>query len=174
MVMTAAGFHIEVIGAEVGLTGRQSFAVFLPTAFIAIPTTLLAGWLSDRVRMKWILLAMLAGQALALTGMLNLADPVGRALFTVGYGVSGGLFGVVLTVTWPRYFGRRRLGAISGVNMSILVFASAIGPVLWSAAQGVTGSYAEVTAACWFLPALTLLAALKVKNPQLAYPEQDA
>lgn len=174
LVMTAVAFHIAAIGAERGLTNQESFSVFLPTAAFAVPTTLIGGWVSDRVRLKWLLFVMLTAQALALTGLLQIDHGFARFLFTLGYGVSGGLFALVITVTWPRYYGRLHLGAISGVNTSILVFSSAIGPVLFSAGRDLTGSFTAVTALCWLMPVAMLLAAVPVRNPQRAWPGPEA
>ncbi|MEZ5297318.1 MAG: hypothetical protein R2697_13860 [Ilumatobacteraceae bacterium] len=41
----------------------------------------------------------------------------------------------------PRLFGRRHLGAISGVQMSAMVIGSAIGPALFAAVKSIAGSY---------------------------------
>lgn len=166
LLMTAVSFHIASIGAEKGMAEADAFALFLPTAFFAVPTTIVGGWLSDRIRLKWLLLVMLVAQATFMSGLLDVSSVSGRALFTVGYGMSGGLFGLLITVTWPRYFGREHLGAISGLNMSILVFASAIGPVLFSRARDITGSFMVVTALCWLMPVICIAAALFAENPQ--------
>jgi sugar phosphate permease len=166
LAITAITFHIASLGAESGLSRGESYAVFWPMSFFGIAANFIGGWASDRTRLKYLLLIMMAAQAIGTTGSLDFGEPTGRMLFTVGYGVSGGLFGTLTTVTWPRFFGRRHLGAISGLHMSIMVFASAIGPVLFAEARSITGSYQEVILACWFMPVAVLLAGLGADNPQ--------
>ena len=53
----------------------------------------------------------------------------------------GGLWGCLSIVAWPRFYGRKYLGEINGVFMGAQVFASAIGPLLFGAAESLSGSY---------------------------------
>ena len=76
------------------------------------------------------------------------------------------MFIALTTVVIPRYFGRRHLGAISGLNMAIMVFASAIGPVLFSCIHSITGSYHVVVFGCLIFLFTNLIAGLKAHNPQ--------
>jgi len=69
-------------------------------------------------------------------------------------------------VTWPRFFGRKYRGGISGLNRSVLVVASAIGPILFSGLRDLTGSFHAVIFLCWFFPVAVLVAALWADNPQ--------
>jgi len=56
-------------------------------------------------------------------------------------GLSGGLYGVLTSVTWPKIYGREHLGAISGFAMSFMVAGSAIGPWLFSLMESIWGHY---------------------------------
>ena len=58
------------------------------------------------------------------------------------------------TVTWPRYFGRRHLGAVSGLAMSLSIAASAVGPSLFGLSLEYLGSYHP---ACWTTIAVCLV-----------------
>jgi MFS family permease len=62
-------------------------------------------------------------------------------LLIAGYGIMSGLFSVLNTVTWPRFFGVKHLGAISGYSMSWTVIASALGPYLFSLSLKFSGTY---------------------------------
>ncbi len=166
LVITSITFHIASLGEELGLSREASYAVFLPMAYFGIASNFLGSWLSDRMHLKWLLLVMMAAQAMATVGLLSFEEPLGRGLLVVGGGIAGGLFGTLVTVTWPRFFGRAHLGAISGLHMSIMVFASAIGPVLFAAARAQTGSYRAVELCCLAMPLAIMLASLRVKNPQ--------
>ncbi len=50
--------------------------------------------------------------------------------------------------------------------MTIMVWASALGPVLFSKVQSVTGNYLPIIAAFWLVPIALLLASVMADNPQ--------
>jgi len=166
LIVTALTFHVASMGAEMGMSRSEAFSIFLPMSFFGVAATFLGGWTSDRMRLKYLLYVMMAMQALGTAGLLSFHEPVGRALLTVGYGTAGGLFAILITVVWPRFYGRKHLGAISGANMSIMVFASALGPVFFSTMRGWTGSYTEVILICWLMPLIILVSGLWADNPQ--------
>jgi len=166
LIITAVAFHIASLGEERGLTRELSYAVFLPMSYYGVASNFIGGWLSDRIHLKWLLLVMLAAQAAMLAGLLSFEQPASRALLVVGGGISTGLFGTLVTVTWPRFFGRKHLGAISGLHMSIMVFASAIGPVLFASVRSLTGSYRAIEIGCILMPVVLIPMGLRVVNPQ--------
>lgn len=167
--ITAVAFHLASIGAERGLDRDDAFFIFVPMAVFSIGANLFSGWLSDRVRLKWILAAFLITQVVGSMGLINLDLPIGKWLTYAGFGISGGCFVTLITVTWPRFFGRRHLGEITGINMFVLVFTSAIGPVTFSAMFSYTGSYQPIILGYLFIPAALLALGLRTDNPQLAY-----
>jgi MFS family permease len=65
----------------------------------------------------------------------------GDLLAIIGFGVGGGLFGMLNILTWPKLYGRKHLGQISGFAMSVIVAGSAIGPWIFSVIQRFFGSY---------------------------------
>lgn len=166
LIITAMTFHVASIGAEMGLSREDSFQLFFPMSFFAVGTTLLAGVVADRINLKYLLVLFLAGEAVGTTGLMSLADVWGRWMMYGGFGVTGGLFLPLITVAWPRFFGRAHLGAISGLNMTIMVWASALGPVLFSKVQSLTGNYLPIIAAFWLVPIALLLASVMADNPQ--------
>ncbi|MBN1511420.1 MAG: MFS transporter [Phycisphaerae bacterium] len=170
LIVTALAFHIASLGEEAGLDRKQAYSVFLPMAAFGVVSNLFAGWLSDRVRLKWLLAAMLLMQAVGTFGLSEFGHFRGRALLVIGYGIGGGLFATIATVTWPRFFGREHLGAISGVNMSVMVFASAIGPVWFSAGQTLSGGYHAIILASLLMPAALVFLSLRAENPQEHVP----
>jgi MFS family permease len=111
---------------------------------------------------------------LALLGLFLLDSAAGRFLFTAGQGLAGGMFVALSTVLLPRFFGRAHLGAISGVNYSIMVFASAIGPILFSLSFTITNSYRPILLICALIPVILIFISYFVQNPQLKYaPSQN-
>ncbi len=166
LIITAVTFHLVAIGEEAGIPREQVFNLFLPMPLFSVTANLTGGWLSDRIPLNRLLLFMMAMQAIGTSALLFFDTTWGFWLAVGGYGISGGLFGCLVTVTWPRFFGVQHLGAISGLNMSIMVFASAIGPYLFAKGQAMTGSFHTATAGCILIPVAIFVAALFAHNPQ--------
>jgi len=87
-------------------------------------------------------------------------------MLMTGLGVFGGLFAVVNAVTWPRFFGRKNLGAITGKVMSFLVIGSAIAPSLFSYCFTNLGSYRYISYVTLAFLLFLIIGSVKVKNPQ--------
>jgi MFS family permease len=89
--------------------------------------------------------------------------------FIVGNGIVSGVFNVLMAVTWPRFYGRDNLGKITGFVMALIVFGSALGPIIFSVSFSQTGSYSY---GIYFLLAVVVLLstfAFKAGNPQDKY-----
>lgn len=166
LLSTAIVFHTEAIGAEFGLSRESAYAVYLPMSVFSIASSFLGSIASDKIKFKWIVISMMISQILGLAGLTVFGSAQGRAIMILGLGIGGGLHAVVNIVGMPRFFGRAHLGAISGVNLFISVFFSAIGPYVFSAAQIFTQSYKHILLASILMPGLILLSALKTENPQ--------
>ena len=152
---TAVTFHIVSIFAAAGRSQTEAFAYFLPTAVFATVTNLLCGWLVDKRSLKPFMIVMLSGFLLGAIGLLYLQHTWGYAALVVGFGIGGGLWSVTSNLAFIRNFGPLHLGEISGLCTSIMVFASAIGPALFSLGLDYFDSY---DAALWVcICALVLL-----------------
>ena len=86
-------------------------------------------------------------------------------MLIAGLGILGGLFGIVNAVTWPRYYGRKYLGAITGKVMSFLVIASAIAPSLFSYSYTNLGSYSYIGYLNLAFLGFLLIGSLQIKKP---------
>lgn len=110
---------------------------------------------------------MIASGFMASTGLLFLGKPIGVYLLVGGLGILTGLFSVVNAVTWPRYFGRKYLGSITGKIMNFLVIGSAIAPSLFSYCFTNLGSYSYISYVTLAFLLFLLIGSIKVKNPQI-------
>ncbi|MDA3955256.1 MFS transporter [Oceanispirochaeta sp.] len=141
MYNTGFTFHITSIFESQGKTTAQAVAIFLPLSFISLAFRFLGSWLSDIIDLKYhFYLAIFS----MMTGAYALTLPYtagAAALLIGGFGISGGLFGVFSSVTWPKLYGREHLGAISGMAMSFMVAGSALGPWGFSMLEKVWGNY---------------------------------
>jgi MFS family permease len=165
LYMTGLTFHLVSIFSAAGMTRTQAVAIFLPASVIAVTFHMTGGWLSDRRPLRLFLVVMLLGQALSMGSLMLLGRGLPYWTMIVGNGIASGMFGVLSAVTWPRLFGRRHLGAISGMCLSLTVCASALGPFLFSQAFALTGGYRPMGMGCALLVAGLLLAAFIVSPP---------
>jgi len=154
VIVTGFTFHISSIGALAGLSRMEAYGLFLPMSVISVISHFIAGWASDRMPLKYLLMILLAGLAVGSLGILNLESFWFRLMLIIGFGVQGGIWGCLTIVAWPRFYGRKHLGAISGAFMGAQVFASAIGPPIFGLSESLNGDYSS---AAWISVALNLL-----------------
>lgn len=163
---TGFTFHVVSIFKSQNYTKEEAIAIFLPVSVIAIITSTLANILSDYVQHKVYLYVMICCGFLATFGLLLLNQSYGVYLLVIGLGGFSGLFAVVNAVTWPRYFGRKYLGEITGKVMSFLVIASALAPSLMSYCYTKLGSYSYVSYILIAFLLFLTIGSLKLYKPE--------
>ena len=169
LAITAVTFNVVDLGARAGLDREATLAVFLPSSVISTTLGFVFGWLADRVPVRLLILAMLAGQAGLLFAFTDLGSYFWLAV--VAMGVGGGAFPAVSAVALPRFFGRTHLGAIAGLESMALVLGSACGPVLLAAVERQTGSYVPALQGLLVLPLAGVGLALLYRVPELEAPD---
>jgi len=165
LFVTATTFHIASIFREAGLSEDKAFTIFLPISIIAVTLGLSGGWVMDRTKLKYLLLVQTGGLTLGSAGILALGTGAGFYLTVAGVGVSRGLFGLLIAVTWPRLFGRTHLGAITGFQRMWTVAFSAAGPLLFSFSKDWVGSYNVAVGASLAVTAALFLGGFVADKP---------
>lgn len=163
---TAFTFHIVSIGDEFGFEKADIIALFVPMAAVSVTVSLFFGWVNSRTRLKWLLLGMNLGAVTGALGLMTLDTPVGQAAYVIGNGGCGGAFTTLSGLVWPRFFGRKWLGSIAGMNMSLVVIASGVGPLLFGLTKQLTDSYFLILLGSVAVPAVLALASFRANNPQ--------
>jgi MFS family permease len=145
MYLTGLTFNIVSVFEAAGRSRTQAISIFLPASIIALSLTLGAGWLCDHIRFKY--LAMLQGLGILIStiAVLFLSEPGMLALLIIGNGIISGMFGIVIAVPWPRFFGLAHLGRISGFVAGWAVAGSALGPYAFSLCLDFFGSYGGIS-----------------------------
>lgn len=141
MLSTALFFHMVSIFADNQLPATVAAAVYVPIAATTALMTMTSGALLDRISLRYALAAALLFLALAMGLVQTLTSVALALLFGVMLGTTTGLFRTVANVAWAHYFGRKHLGAISGVASTIMIVGAAVGPIPLGVARDVTGSY---------------------------------
>ncbi len=168
LVITAYAFHIIAIGSELGVSTDFVLGLFVPTAAVSVVAGFVLAWLTDQsfVRIKYLLLLMAASSALGF-GVLSLGTyPHVSPLHVLGFGVTGGCWGSLSAIVYPRFFGREHLGAISGLFMTVLMVSSAVGPFLFSFVESFLGAYRAGFGFAAIVAAVLAVASLWADNPQ--------
>lgn len=165
---TGFTFHIISIFASNGFSQEQAVAVFIPISIISVSISAIFNALSDYLSLKIYLFIQIIGGFFAAIGFLFLAEPFGLYLLIAGMGILGGFFSILNAVAWPRFFGRKHLGAITGKIMSFLVLASAIAPSLFSLLFTQFGSYKFIAYIALLFLVFLFLGSIKANNPQKA------
>ncbi|EED30460.1 transporter, major facilitator family [gamma proteobacterium NOR5-3] len=166
---TALTFHVVAVFAESGLSAETAFGYFLPAAVFSTASNLIASAFVDRRTLKPFLIIMLSALSFGAVGLINLEQRWGYWVLAVGFGVGGGLWGVVSNLAFIRFFGPLHLGAVSGFNASISVFASAIGPAAFSLAVDHLGSYNAAAQICLGMLLMLLAAALIIRQREVLH-----
>ena len=165
MLTTGLNFHQVALLGERGLSPAEAAANFLPQTAAALLATLAVGALIDRLPPKVVLAAAMAILACGVFSA-RLVTPGWAA---VGYGIllgtSGGLLRIVESATLPRYVGTAHLGAIRGTAHTVVIAASAFGPLAVSLGHDLTGDYGPVLVALTAVPVLAALAVLLARKP---------
>lgn len=166
LVMTAYTFHVVSIFGEAGMGRSRAVAVFLPAAVVAVVLEFAGSYISDYIRLKYLAVLQLAGLVLLTLSVAFLRPGVAVIGAIVGQGIMWGMFGILSSVTWPRYFGRPHLGAVSGFATALTVAGTAVGPYVYSLGRDLTGGYAAPALGCTLLAAVLLVGATRADRPE--------
>lgn len=170
LVITAVTFHIVDIGSENGLDAGAAVAIFLPVAVVSTSFGFLVGWAADRSPIRNLIIIQCLAQAVGFAAVAHLGDPALRVVAILGWGGASSFFGPLSVAALPRFFGRLHLGAISSVQMSALVVASAVGPSMLAASREWLGSYAPALYGSCVLPLAVVVLAILMQEPPPAKP----
>jgi MFS family permease len=169
-VTNGLSFNQVSILTGAGLSPAVAATAFTVESVVALPMTLLAGRLADRVGARYVLAF---GQATLAAAMLWLlvTDSTATALVYGGLrGLSSGTWILASEVAWSAYFGRRHLGAIMGLSFAAAFVGAAVGPLPFGLIYDAVGSYEPAIWGLAILPAATTWAAL-LARPPAPYPD---
>ena len=166
LLLTAFTFHVVSIFADAGMQRSQAVAIFVPAACVSVVVEFVGSWLSDFVKLKYLAMVQLVG-IIMLSLSLSFLEVGPSVIFVVlGMGLMQGMFGIISAVTWPRFYGRTHLGAISGFSTSIVVAGTAVGPYLFSVAHEQFGTYRWATVLCAIIAVVLFAASPRADRPQ--------
>ncbi len=157
MVGTGLTFHMVSIMGERGLSPTVAATVLSTIAVVGFPSTLLSGYLLDRVRIRYIMLTTFILYAGIMVWLIYVDNLVMAVLYGVFMGLIMGFHRVTVNIIWPNYFGLEHLGSIRGAVQIAFVIGAACGPFPMGFAYDYFGGYNEIL---WLLIVFPLLAAV--------------
>ncbi|MCF8231122.1 MAG: MFS transporter [Bacteroidales bacterium] len=167
LYITGFTFHVVDVFEQVGISRQKALAIFLPASVIAFSLNATGSWLSDYIKLKHLYKTIAFGGVLSTAGLIMLEHSWAYYVIIIGNGILHGMFGILSAITWPKYFGRKHLGAISGFNQSFNVFFSAIGPWIFSQSLTFTDSYKTAGYIIMAVWAVLFIGSFFADNPQL-------
>ncbi len=134
----------------------------------AAVTSLLAGWLADRIPIRFLAAVAFSGFVIAILLMIYVSSAQMMFLSTIVFGSSVGVGMIVHSYIFAAYYGRAFLGTIRGIVMPINLLSAGVGAPLVGYLHDYAGSY---LLAWWILLAIyggTAVLMLTAVPPQRA------
>lgn len=164
LYITAFTFHVESIFELEGMGKETAFSIFLPAAIVSSIIHVLGSWISDYIRLKYILIFSFLGMIISTIGWLTLGPGAKLVPIILGNGLIIGSFNILIALTWPRFYGLKHLGKISGFVISCSVVGSGIGPFLFSLSEKHLNSYRPTVYIFGSFALILLFLAFKANN----------
>ncbi len=165
MIITGITFHIVSIFSDSGLSAQVAALTLSIMAITSLPSVLLAGFLLDKIKIRYVLIAIHLFFFITLIWLLN----VNTLQKAIAYGLlQGSMLGfqqVMINTVWPSYFGLRHLSSIRGVVQASMVIGSAFGPLFFGFAYDFFGGYKEILWIMILFSALTVVATFLSRPP---------
>ena len=144
MLVTGLTFHLVSIFQDQGLEPSLAATVYFPIAITAAAVSFLAGYLSDRIPLRYLLATGLLLQAVTLVMASWIQGTSAAILFGIVLGATNGIARAVGTVAWPSFYGREHLGSIYGFTSAMTIVGASLGPMPFGFAYDLLGSYRPV------------------------------
>ncbi|MEX0793366.1 MAG: MFS transporter [Pirellulaceae bacterium] len=165
LVQTAIFFCLTPIFAERGMNERDAALMLTAFALSLGIMQLVGGTLADRMKAPGLLVVGMLCMASGVWLLNSASTPLWGSLAGIVMGAAQGIYFGTAHPLWARYFGRRHLGKIRGVLMTVNVASSSLGPLFAGLTRDYLGSFSLALWAFALLPLPFALASLWVAPP---------
>jgi MFS family permease len=165
MLVTALHFFQVSILTTQGLSEVAAARIFPISALVMLIAIPLIGRALDRFPTHLVFIFGLIVMVASLTSAAMVHDLTTAIIYAVAFGVNNGCTMTFFGYVWPRYFGRKHLGAIQGTGQMIAVTGAAIGPLPLAIAIDVLGSYQTTLLMLAIYPAICAVATMFLRTP---------
>lgn len=166
MLGTGLTFHIVSIFADNGLSADLAAAIFFPMSLTTSAVSIPAGWLIDRVEIKYVLAMGLVLMTLTILSSTSIRGTELAIAYGVIFGLTNGLGRITADVVFANYFGRTHLASITGIASTITAVASGLGPLIYGVGRDLAGNYWPSLLLSAFYPATMAVLILFMNRPK--------
>lgn len=166
MINTGITFNITSIFRSNELSVELAATVLSLMAIVGIPMSFVSGYITDRVKTNYLLVVIFVIEILLLLLLLITTNFFVAILFGVLWGIAGGFERIAINAIWPNYFGRKYIGSINGVGVTMVVIGSSFGPLPFGVGYDLYNSYAPVLLFSLLFPVIGVISALLAKQPR--------
>ncbi|MGI9335279.1 MAG: MFS transporter [Gammaproteobacteria bacterium] len=164
-LITALFFHQVSIFETQGLNARAAATMFAVSAATMVVVMPLIGKMLDRFPANRMFACAVLSQSVSLLAMTFVDSLASAVAYAVVFGLNNAAIHTHYTFMWPRFFGRRHLGAIQGTAQTIGVMAASLGPLPLGYYFDLTGSYTGILVALAALPLIPAALSLTMSPP---------
>ena len=165
MLVTSLHFFQVSILTTQGLSSTAAARIFPVSALVMILAIPAIGRALDRFPTHRVFAFGLCVMVVSLISAAMVQDLTTAMIYAVAFGLNNGCTMTFFGYMWPRYFGRKHLGAIQGTGQMIGVIGASLGPLPLGIAFDLTGSYRETLLLLALYPAGCAIAALFLRTP---------
>jgi sugar phosphate permease len=140
-VISGTHFHWFSYLTGMGISESDAVATMAVSPLAGIPMTLLAGFLSERFHVRYILIVAYLGFGATMFILVNISTTQMAYIFGIALGATSGVTFTVSMIVWADYYGRGSIGAIRGLTAPIQMTTNALGPLVAALTFDLTGSY---------------------------------
>lgn len=165
--ITGLVFHQISVFETLGYDASTAARVYGIMALITAVTSIIAGYLVDRIRPGIVLSLQMATLIMTLITATVMTEPWLLGVYALGYGFTMGSGVVFDGAVWANLFGRKHLGAIQGFITTSKVIGSSIGPLLYGLSFDFLDSYNPI-----FILGVVFAAIPLILSPTVAQPQK--
>lgn len=170
MLGLACLWNSFLTGAVMMFIGFFTLRFFGQGSMMLLPNTVVpqwfAGFLNEKVKVHYVVAAMFLGQIIVMLLLVFTHSFATAMLFAVVRGIVQGFEGVSLNLVWPNYYGKKAIGSIKSIVLSVMVVGSAFGPLPFAIAYDQIGQYTEIILWLALFPLLAMICALISPPPR--------
>jgi len=165
MIGTGLIFHQVSLLAEFDISTTDALRLLGVQAMVGTVSSVLFGYLSDRVPARYLLAASMVFLTMALVLLMTMPSRGYTIVYASLLGLQGGVIRSTGTVVWINYYGRLYQGAVRGLALSVMVGAAALGPLPLALSKDYSGDYQLALGCFLVLPVLATIAVLSASPP---------
>ncbi|MRH41080.1 MFS transporter [Aquibacillus halophilus] len=166
MINTGITFHIISIFGSNELEPEVAAMVLSLMAVVGIPMSFISGFITEKIKTNYMLLMVFVIEIILLLLLLIMSNFVIAITVGVLWGIGNGFGRIATNVIWPDYFGRRYIGSINGVGVTMGVAGSAFGPLPFGFGFDFFHSYTPVLLISLIFPLIGVVCSLLATKPE--------